>query len=98
MIELKDLVWFEEGFYFEREQVFEDDIDDGDSVFYCGKSLEEALLNRYGKKIGWFHKYSDRALFDDELEAIDDALDYAEGEEVDILIKRKEELEKEVKK
>lgn len=93
-MEYKDIVYSVEGFYFEKDELFEEDDVESDSVFYSGKTLEEALLNRYEKKIGWFHMYSESELFDSEEEALEDALIYAKegSDEYDLLWERYKQL------
>ena len=94
MTEYKELVWIEKGFRFDKSDLFGDEDEQNEEVFFGGDTLEKALTGNYTQVEQWFHKYCDEAIFDDEEEALDSALDYCEDDkEREILEKRLEELE-----
>ena len=78
---LRKVVWEEEGFW----------IDSGISIgqegkpedlFYEGKTLEQAMHGNFTKAKVWTHKYREdgHAVFDNELEALENAYVWAEHE------------------
>lgn len=85
MTELKDLVWSEEGYITDCETEKE--------------GYQEWFLPKDSVKpaVAWFNKYSEEQFFKDEIEAVEDALDWAadgdHDEECKLLEKRLKELE-----
>lgn len=92
MVEYKSLVWEMQGYRVEKDDLFYDE--DKDEVFLEGATLEEATKNILFKTSVWTNKYNDEIIFDDEMEALEDALDRCEDEkEKEILEKRFNELD-----
>lgn len=92
MVEYKDLVWEMHGFRAEKDDIFYEE--DSEEVFLEGATLEEAVKNIFIKCSVWTNKYNDNTIFEDETEALDDAMDRCEDEkELEFLQKRMDEID-----
>lgn len=92
MVEYKELVWEMHGFSAEKDDIFYEE--DREEVFFEGATLEEAVKNIFIKCSVWTNKYNDDTIFEDEVEALEDAIDRCEDEkELEILQKRFDELD-----
>jgi len=94
MVEYKELIWEEEGFLFDKSELFDDSEEDQEEMFIAGKTLEEALQNRFIKTTMWFSKWYEDSMFATEEEALQNALETGlpEGEELVLLEKRDNEI------
>ena len=96
---LKEVVWEEEGYWIDSD-ICTGEEGKPEDLFYEGETLEQAMHGNFTKTKVWTHKYRDEghAVFDNELEALEDALDWVdEDDNVDDNVKEKRLISERIK-